>query len=49
MELRQAMNWVKDHRWWVALILVIVGGYSIGKDLALRDNRQAPGQSVEAI
>ncbi|MBA3525767.1 MAG: hypothetical protein M3438_07965 [Pseudomonadota bacterium] len=45
MELRRATDWVKAHRWWVALVLVIVAGYSIGKDLALRDNRQAAAQT----
>ena len=49
MELGRLADWVKAHRWRVALVLVIVAGYSIGKDLALRDNRQAAAQSSEAI
>jgi hypothetical protein len=30
--------WMKANRWFVAILLVIVGGYLIGKDLALRGN-----------
>jgi hypothetical protein len=29
---------VKAHRWWVALVLVLIAGYSVGKDSALREN-----------
>ncbi len=49
MTLGRAVEWIKDHRWWVALVLVVVVGYSIGKDLALRDNaRDRPAQAVSA-
>jgi hypothetical protein len=38
MTLARAVEWVKAHRWWVALVVVLVAGYAVGKDLALRDN-----------
>ena len=38
MALGRAVGWTKAHRWWVALVIVVVAGYSVGKDLALRDN-----------
>jgi ABC-type transport system involved in cytochrome c biogenesis permease component len=25
-------------RWWIALLVVVIFGYSVGKDLAFRDN-----------
>jgi hypothetical protein len=42
----RAVEWMKAHRWWVALVLLVVLGYSLGKDLALRDN--AHDRQVEA-
>ncbi|MDQ3077255.1 MAG: hypothetical protein M3Q83_00255 [Pseudomonadota bacterium] len=47
MELRQATGWVDQHRWWVGLVIVIVAGYSLGKDLAMRDNRADARSAVE--
>ncbi len=41
MALGQTVEWFRQHRWWVALIIVIIAGYSVGKDRALRDNRDA--------
>ena len=38
MTLARAVEWLKLHRWWVALVILVVAGYSVGKDLALRDN-----------
>ena len=38
MDLARAANWLKERRWWVVLLFVIVAGYSIGKDRALTDN-----------
>ena len=26
------------NRWWIALAVVVVFGYSVGKDMAMRDN-----------
>jgi hypothetical protein len=26
------------NRWWIALAVVVVFGYSVGKDIAMRDN-----------
>ena len=46
MTLARAVAWLKAHRWWVALVLIVVAGYSIGKDLARRDN--ARDRHVEA-
>ncbi len=43
------VSWVKAHKWWVALTIVIFFGYSVGKDLALRDNKAAAAQSAEAM
>ena len=45
MTVARAVEWVKAHRWWVVLVVILVAGYSIGKDLALRDNvRDAQAQ-----
>ncbi len=41
MDLLHAANWLKERRWWVALVLVVIAGYTIGKDMALRDNSRA--------
>ena len=38
MTLARAMEWVRSHRWWVALVVVIIAGYSVGRDLAVRDS-----------
>jgi len=38
MAFERAFAWAKSHRWWLALIVVIIAGYSIGKDMAIRDN-----------
>lgn len=43
----RAVDWLKSHRWWVALVLVVVIGYSIGKDLAFRDNSADRQQAME--
>ena len=48
MSLASTMSWVKAHRWWVALMAVVVLGYSVGKDRALRENRAAAAQTAEA-
>ena len=48
MSLASTMIWVKAHRWWVALIIVIFFGYSLGKDRALRDNKVAAAQAAGA-
>lgn len=46
MTLARAVEWMKAHSWWVALVLVLVAGYSVGKDVALRDNaRDASAQT----
>ena len=45
MGLASTMSWVKAHRWWVLLIVVIAVGYSVGKDRALRVNRVAAAQA----
>ncbi len=31
-------NWILAHKWFVALVLVVIVGYGVGKDRALRDN-----------
>ena len=32
------VQWIRGHRWLVALVAVVIAGYSLGKDAALRDN-----------
>ena len=34
----QAKEWVSQNKWVVALIVAVAFGYSVGKDMALRDN-----------
>ena len=36
--------WVAKNKWLIALIIFIFGGYTFGKDLAMRDNnrKEAP-------
>lgn len=29
---------VSRHRWWIILAVVVMFGYSVGKDMAMRDN-----------
>ena len=48
MSLTSVGNWMKTHRWWVALVVVVVTGYSLGKDRAFRDNRADAPQVAEA-
>ena len=38
MAFARVAEWVKAHRWWVTLVVIVVAGYAVGKDLALRDN-----------
>ena len=38
MGLNEIKNWVGRNRWMVALVLVVIAGYVVGKDRALRDN-----------
>jgi hypothetical protein len=38
LKIRQVADRVRDHRWLVAPMCVVVFGYSYGKDMALRDN-----------
>ena len=33
-----ARRWVKSHPWCVAFLFVIIAGYTVGKDMAERDN-----------
>ena len=47
--LQPIVDWMKAHRWWVALVLVIIAGYSVGKDAALRDNARDAAQSGERL
>ncbi len=46
MSPRQAMDWARHHRFWVALIIVIFFGYSVGKDLAVRDTKTDAAQTA---
>jgi hypothetical protein len=39
MTLRSIRDWTAKHRWLLAFTAVIFGGYTLGKDAALRDNR----------
>ncbi|WP_156423898.1 hypothetical protein [Erythrobacter sp. YT30] len=38
MNFEAAREFVTKHKWWVAALLVVVAGYTFGKDMALRDN-----------
>ena len=43
----KAIIWVKEHKWLVAIVFVLMAGYTLGKDMALRDNaaeRQVAGE-----
>ena len=46
MTLTRAVEWMKAHRWWVALVVVVIAGYSAGKDLAVRDNARDTAEQV---
>lgn len=35
---QDALVWLKKHKWLVAFAVVLMFGYSVGKDMALRDN-----------
>lgn len=39
MTVRGVADWARANRWVLALIFVVLVGYQIGKDRALRDNR----------
>jgi hypothetical protein len=42
-------DWVRANRWLVAAAVLVFGGYTLGKDMALRDNaRDLAGARVEA-
>lgn len=41
-------DWVIQHKWWAALIIVAVLGYAFGKDMALRDNAADRVQAGES-
>ena len=34
-DVREALS---RHRWWIILAVVLMFGYSVGKDMAMRDN-----------
>lgn len=36
--LQDAKDWLTRYKWPVALLVVAVFGYTLGKDMALRDN-----------
>lgn len=38
MTLFDVKAWTGRNRWPLALILILLGGYVVGKDMALRDN-----------
>ena len=38
MSLQRLTDWLRNHRWLAAFIVVLAFGYSYGKDMALRDN-----------
>ncbi len=38
MTLDQFKTLLSRKRWWVALVVVVMMGYTLGKDMALRDN-----------
>lgn len=38
MTMERISSWVKANRWLVAFGLVVIAGYTVGKDRALRDN-----------
>ena len=49
VSLATTIGWVMAHRFWVALTIVLFFGYSVGKDVALRDNKSVVAESAEAM
>ena len=49
MTLTRAVEWMKAHRWWMALVVVLVAGYSVGKDLAFRDNARGAADQARGL
>ena len=45
--MRRIGDTLRKHKWWVALVLVVVAGYSVGKDLARQENARDVGISAE--
>jgi hypothetical protein len=41
-------SWLKARRWVVAAVIIVFGGYTIGKDMALRDNARDLSVASEA-
>ncbi|MEM1196678.1 MAG: hypothetical protein AAGH57_11280 [Pseudomonadota bacterium] len=49
MSLTDIKQWLTQYKWLVAAFLVVVAGYTFGKDMALRDNaRDADQRSAGA-
>lgn len=48
MTLASVRQWTAKHGWLLAFTAVVFGGYAVGKDAALRDNRQGASDSVAA-
>lgn len=44
MALDQLKTLLSQKRWWVALVVIVVMGYTFGKDMALRDNARDEAQ-----
>lgn len=44
MTLDQFKTLLSQKRWWVALVVIVVMGYTFGKDMALRDNARFEAQ-----
>ena len=41
MSANELAVWLKKRWFWVALVLVAIAGYAVGKDWAMADNRAA--------
>jgi hypothetical protein len=38
MTFQHFKSMLSQNRWWIALVILVAMGYSVGKDMALRDN-----------
>lgn len=47
MAIRDDYNALRRHRWLIAVMVVIIMGYSLGKDRALRENARPQSVAVQ--
>ncbi len=44
MSAETVSDFVANHNWWVAAVLIVFAGYNVGKDWALTDNARDNAQ-----